>query len=58
MLLLVEMDIRGAQVKVGKSGTIIKRPVNRLYPLVKAESQINELQETGNDESYKGVNQV
>ena len=29
--------IRGASVKVGKSGAIIKRPVNRLFPLVRAE---------------------
>ena len=30
--------IRGAIVKVGKSGAIIRRPVNRLYPLVKYEA--------------------
>ena len=28
--------IRGAEVKVGKSGYTITRPVNRLYPIVKA----------------------
>ena len=26
--------IRGAEVKVGKSGVSIKRPINKLYPLV------------------------
>ena len=29
--------IRGAEVKVGKSGAVIRRPVNRLYPIVKAD---------------------
>ena len=32
--------IRGAEVKVGKTGAVIRRPVNRLYPIVKAETQI------------------
>ena len=26
--------IRGAEVKVGKTGALIRRPVNRLYPLL------------------------
>ena len=26
--------VRGAEVKVAKSGAIIKRPINRLYPVV------------------------
>ena len=30
--------IRGAEVKVAKSGAIIKRPINRLYPIVKANN--------------------
>ena len=32
-------QVRGAEVKVGKSGAVIRRPVNRLYPIVKAETQ-------------------
>ena len=39
--------IRGAEVKVGKSGAIIKRPINRLYPFVSAEAQANEHQAAG-----------
>ena len=31
--------VRGAQIKVGKSGVIIKRPINRLYPLVTCENR-------------------
>ena len=30
--------IRGAEVKVGKNKVFIKRPVNRLYPLVRADN--------------------
>ena len=30
--------IRGAQVKVGKSGAVIRRPVNRLYPVLHHKS--------------------
>ena len=26
--------VRGAEVKVGKTGALIRRPINRLYPLV------------------------
>ena len=29
--------IRGADVKVAKSGAVIKRPVNRLYPFVQVQ---------------------
>ena len=27
-------EVRGAEVKLGKSNSIIRRPVNKLYPLV------------------------
>ena len=40
--------IRGAVVKVGKSGAVIRRPVNRLYPLVKAKLPVNKSVEAGN----------
>ena len=40
--------VRGAEVKVGKSGAIIRRPVNRLYPVVKAEASVDELPAPGN----------
>ena len=33
--------IRGAHVKVGRTGALIKRPVNRLYPFVKADDERN-----------------
>ena len=31
-------QVRGAEVKVGKSSAVIRRPVNRLYPIVKVET--------------------
>ena len=36
--------VRGAEVKVGKSGYVIKRPVNRLFPLVKVENSGEKLE--------------
>ena len=39
--------VRGAEVQLGKSGIIIKRPVNRLYPIVKNESV--EFKKAGSD---------
>ena len=35
--------VRGAELKVGKSGCMIKRPVNKLYPLLKAKIRENDL---------------
>ena len=33
--------VRGANVKVGKSGAIIRRPVNRLFPVVKVDTPMD-----------------
>ena len=53
--LLISNDgqVRGAEVKIGKTNSIIRRPVNKLYPLITAENNVdskpfcNKLNETG-----------
>ena len=34
-------NCRGAEVKIGKTSSIIRRPVNKLYPLVPSSDDVN-----------------
>ena len=45
-----DKKVRGAEVKVGKSGAIIRRPVNRLYPIFSPASEVDQPFVAGNVE--------
>ena len=52
--------VRGAKIKFGKTGTLIDRPLNKLYPH-EVNSDSNEGRNTVNsslDENYRSVLQI